>query len=158
MQGTQEMQFWSLGREDPLEQELASHSSILAWEIPWTERPGELQSMGSQRVWHDWAPPKKELFPAIPSDFFYGQILLLILKMWDVPQSMIGKATFLGLFSPASSKTRIWSDLNQGLWSQRMIPCSVVWSPCVWCIKIFSPNLDSDISLEAENLVRLKYN
>ena len=44
----QEMQVWSLGREDPLEKEMAAHSSILAWEIPWTEEPGGLQSMGSQ--------------------------------------------------------------------------------------------------------------
>ena len=42
----------SLGQEDPLEKERATHSSILAWEIPWTEEPGELQSMGSQRVGH----------------------------------------------------------------------------------------------------------
>ena len=40
----------SLGREDPLETEMATHSSIFAWEIPWTEEPGELQSMGSQRA------------------------------------------------------------------------------------------------------------
>ena len=43
----------SLGREDPLEKGIAIHSSILAWEIPWTEEPGRLQSMGSQRVGHD---------------------------------------------------------------------------------------------------------
>ena len=43
----------SLGREDPLEKEMATHSSILAWKIPWTEEPGGLQSMGSQRVGHD---------------------------------------------------------------------------------------------------------
>ena len=43
----------SLGREDPLEKEMAPHSSILAWKIPWTEEPGRLQSMGSQRVRHD---------------------------------------------------------------------------------------------------------
>ena len=42
-----------LGREDPLEKEMATHSSILAWSIPWTEEPGGLQSMGSQRVGHD---------------------------------------------------------------------------------------------------------
>ena len=42
-----------LGGEDPLEKEMATHSSILAWEIPWTEEPGSLQPMGSQRVWHD---------------------------------------------------------------------------------------------------------
>ena len=43
----------SLGQEDPLEKGMASHSSILIWEIPWTEEPGGLQSMGSQRVGHD---------------------------------------------------------------------------------------------------------
>ena len=45
----------SLGREDPLEKERITHSSILAWRIPWTEKPGRLQSKGSQRVRHDWA-------------------------------------------------------------------------------------------------------
>ena len=44
----------SLGPEDPLEKEMATHSSILAWKIPWMEEPGRLQSMGSQRVGHDW--------------------------------------------------------------------------------------------------------
>ena len=43
----------SLGQEDPLEKEMAAHSSILAWEIPWTEEPGWLQSVGLQRVGHD---------------------------------------------------------------------------------------------------------
>ena len=43
----------SLGQEDPLEKEMATHSSTLAWKIPWTEKPGRLQSMGSQRVGHD---------------------------------------------------------------------------------------------------------
>ena len=43
----------SLGQEDTLEKQIATHSSILAWRIPWTEEPGGLQSMGSQRVGHD---------------------------------------------------------------------------------------------------------
>ena len=47
------MQVWSLGREDPLEEGMATHSSILARKIPWTEEPGRLQSMGLQRVKHD---------------------------------------------------------------------------------------------------------
>ena len=51
----QEMWVWSLCREDPLEKEIATHSSILVWKMPWTEEPGRLQSMGSQRVGHDWA-------------------------------------------------------------------------------------------------------
>ena len=46
----QKTQVWSLGQEDPLEKEMAPHSSILAWRIPWTEKPGGLQSMGLQRV------------------------------------------------------------------------------------------------------------
>ena len=49
----QEMQVQSLGQEDALEKAVAIHSSILAWEIPWTEEPGELQSRGSQRVRYD---------------------------------------------------------------------------------------------------------
>ena len=48
-----ETQVRSLGREDPLEKEMATHSSTTAWKIPWTEEPGRLQSMGLQRVGHD---------------------------------------------------------------------------------------------------------
>ena len=48
-----ETQVQSLGQEVPLEKEMAPHSSILAWKIPWVEEPGRLQSMGSQRVGHD---------------------------------------------------------------------------------------------------------
>ena len=49
----QDMLVQSLGQEDPLEQEMVTYSSILAWRIPWTEEPGGLQSMGSQRIGHD---------------------------------------------------------------------------------------------------------
>ena len=49
----------SPGQEDPLEEEIATHSSTLVWEIPWTEEPGELQSMGSQRVAHNLATENK---------------------------------------------------------------------------------------------------
>ena len=49
----QEMQVRSLSWEDPLEKEMATHSTLLAWKIPWTEELGELQFMGSQRVTHD---------------------------------------------------------------------------------------------------------
>jgi len=51
----QETRARSLGQADPLEKEMATHSSILAWRIPWMEKPGRLQSMRSQRVGHDWA-------------------------------------------------------------------------------------------------------
>ena len=52
---TWESRVRSLGRDDPLEKEMATHYSIRAWRIPWMEEPGGLQSMGSQRVRHDWA-------------------------------------------------------------------------------------------------------
>ena len=54
MQEMLETQLRSLGQEEPLEKESATHSSILAWKIPWTEEPSGLQSEGSQRVRHDW--------------------------------------------------------------------------------------------------------
>ena len=50
-----ETQFWSLGQEDPLEEGMATHSSILAWKTSWTEEPDGLQSMRFHRVWHNWA-------------------------------------------------------------------------------------------------------
>ena len=55
MQETQEMLVQSLGWKDPLEKEMTTHSSILVWEIPWTEEPGGLQCIGSQRSAHDLA-------------------------------------------------------------------------------------------------------
>ena len=55
MPAMQETQVWSLGWEYSLEKEMATHSGTLAWKIPWMEEPGRLQSMGSQRVGHNWA-------------------------------------------------------------------------------------------------------
>ena len=56
----QEMQVWSLGLEDPLEKEMATQSSIIAWEIPSTKEPGGLQSMGLQRVEHILATKQRQ--------------------------------------------------------------------------------------------------
>ena len=61
----QETQVQSLGGEDPLEEEMATHSSVLAWEIPWAEGPGRLQSIGSQRVRHNLGT--KHEIPNLPS-------------------------------------------------------------------------------------------
>ena len=58
----QEMWIGSLGGEDPLEEETATHSSMLVWEIPWTEEPGELQSMGLQRVGHNLAMEHRYIY------------------------------------------------------------------------------------------------
>ena len=57
----QKMWVQSLGQEDPLEKEMATHSSILVWEIPWTVEPGRLLSMGLQRVGHDLATEQQGL-------------------------------------------------------------------------------------------------
>ena len=61
MQETQETQVQFLGQKDPLEKEMAIHSTILAWKIPWTEEPGRLQCMEPQRVRHDTAHTHKSL-------------------------------------------------------------------------------------------------
>ena len=58
----QETGVWSLGWKDPLEKEMVTHSRILAWKISWTEEPGGLQSMGSQRVRHNWVTKTKQLY------------------------------------------------------------------------------------------------
>ena len=52
----------SLGQQDPLDKETATHSSVLTWEIPWTEEPGGLQSMGSQRVGHNWVTKRVQVY------------------------------------------------------------------------------------------------
>ena len=62
----QEIRVQSLGREDVLEKEMATHSSILAWKTPWMEEPGRLQSMGSQRVGYDWATSLSHIYLGFP--------------------------------------------------------------------------------------------
>ena len=64
----QEMQVRSLGQEDPLEKEMATRSSILAWKIPWTEEPGGLQSMGSQKVRHIWGTEQAGTLTSLSGD------------------------------------------------------------------------------------------
>ena len=66
----------SLGQEDPLEKEMATHSSTLAWKIPWTEEPGRLQSMGSQRVGHDGATSLSFFLSTKSRNFSYVPRLL----------------------------------------------------------------------------------
>ena len=76
----------SLGQEDPLEKEMATHSSILAWKIPWTEKPGRLQSVGSQRVRHDWVT-------SLSLSWGQGVVLnlfhVLLLKLTEVDSTII---------------------------------------------------------------------
>ena len=67
----QEMQSWPLDWEDPMEKEMAIHSSILAWRIPWTEEPGGLQSTGSQRVGHNWVTNREYIKGVLVLEWFF---------------------------------------------------------------------------------------
>ena len=76
----QETRVQSLGWEDPLEKEMAIHSSTIAQKIPWTEEPGRLQSMGLQRVRHDWATSLhllKYTEKQVPDYYFWVSYLFL---------------------------------------------------------------------------------
>ena len=77
----QETRVWSLGWEVPLEKKMATHSSILAWKIPWTEEPGRLQSMGSQRVGHDWATSVHFTSSVIRVSSAYLRLLIFLLAI-----------------------------------------------------------------------------
>ena len=77
LQCRRQMQFQSLGQEDPLEEEMATYSSILAWEIPWTAEPSRLESMGPQRVEHDFMTNPWN-FPTDSSVFFFKSLLNLL--------------------------------------------------------------------------------
>ena len=67
----QKTQVQSMGREDPLQEEMAAHSSILAWKVPWTEEPDGPQSMGSQRVRYDWAYTHNSIRGKIRMDHYF---------------------------------------------------------------------------------------
>ena len=76
-------ELWSLGQDVPLDKEMATHSSILAWEIPWTEEPGGLQSIGLPRVWYDWRTEHAHTWRGIRDWYVlqHGQILKHLCQM-----------------------------------------------------------------------------
>ena len=82
----------SLGWEDPLEKEMATHSSILAWRIPWTEEPGGLQSIGSQRVGHDWVTNTSAFNGSYPKDvrqwIFFIESYYILCRIWQLGHNM----------------------------------------------------------------------
>ena len=84
----------SLGWEDPLEKEMATHSSIPAWRIPWREEPGRLQSMRSQRIGHDWATS----FFHFDTQFIKN--FLNFIYFWWNKWNQVGKLKLFLLFSP----------------------------------------------------------
>ena len=105
----QETRVRSLGWEDPLEKEMATHSSILAWRIPWIEEPGGLQSTGSQRVGHDWETSHTHIcFISIYADnkilsgrnFFVwsSKVTYTLTTVWRTPNAYSFLSLKLGYF------------------------------------------------------------
>ena len=113
----QETRVQFLGREDPLEKEMATHSSTLAWKIPWTEEPGKLPSMGSQRVEHDCETSLHSLISCVtlesnimsPSLFLCITLIIPLGLFNKVTQTQYCKAVFLLLV------------LLPGLWVSGMV-------------------------------------
>ena len=94
----QETWVWSLGWEDLLEEGMATHSSILAWRIPWTEEPGRLESMGLQTVRHDWATKHSTAHGKLWTPLYekYVQRKLIILARCAVKEiSFLWRISFL---------------------------------------------------------------
>ena len=101
----QETRVQSLGQKDPLEKGMAIHSSILAWQIPWTEESGKLQSMGSQRVGHDWATNmftftlrRETTNPLLKGNYLTSNTYLFICKAlshWILKRVLVTKRLFL---------------------------------------------------------------
>ena len=93
------MQVGSLGWEDPLEEEMATHSSILAWEIPWTEEPGRLQSMGLQKTWqlnnnnNVYVSTLLSQFLLLPPQLC-PQVCSLCLQLYSCPANRFIRITF----------------------------------------------------------------
>ena len=126
-----------LGREDPLEKGTATHSSILAWRIPWTEEPGGLQSMASQRVGHDWATvPQCSCSPVVAFGVRGSAArnmcftVLFISKWGSLTQGLLREAHYAGCFSISCCIKQSW-ELHW--WSRRPWVQSVVWEdPTCW--------------------------
>ena len=105
----QETWVWFLGWKDPLEKEVETHSSILAWRIPCTEEPGGLQSMGSQKVGHDWVtkPPPQRLSAGSVASI---QITILAWSRAHVSSRGCDSVTVGGhIFQVTSSATAMFS-------------------------------------------------
>ena len=111
----QEICVRSLGQQDPLEEGMETHSSILAWRIPMTEEPGGLQSMGSQRVWHDWASMHEAQVPGcerIERKNIWWHVVLNML----IQQIIFKYSQFKLFFS--------FRFQNKGAFSQRKSTCN----------------------------------
>ena len=116
----------SLGWEDPLEKEMATHSSIPAWRIPWREEPGRLQSMGSQRIGHDWATS----FFHFDTQFIKN--FLNFIYFWWNKWNQVGKLKLFLLFSPPWPHGLQHARPPCPSPSPRICPSSCSWHQWCW--------------------------
>ena len=136
-------QVQSLGREDPLEKEMATHSSTLAWKAPWTEERGRPQSMGSQRVGHDWAT---SLMPLTHSVNTVNNNTLMIFKNLSPPP-------FLSLFNWIS--TALWClwiffPLGEAMEAQNVEKTGLKQQAYMWQSRNSSPALLTPLWTQAQ--------
>ena len=129
----QKTRVWSLSWEDPLEKEMATHSSIFAWKISWTEEPGGLQSMGSQRVGHDWATNTYLL--TLLSIFHTSQSLLVLRWSQSPGRYMIRQVNFKvsGYFVKVLWRARLSQDLTPLLLILAYVPHQEPSTVRFWC-------------------------
>ena len=130
---TQETWVLSLGREDPLEKEMATYSSILAWRIPWMEEIGRLQSTGSQRVGHDLGtkPPPPLMSGSKTTDIYFLEAGKSQIKMWAGLVS--SEASLLGL-QTAAFPTDCLLSLHVGVLSFSYC----VYAKLLSCVRLFA--------------------
>ena len=102
----QETRVWSLDQEDPLEKRMATHSSILAWRIPWREEPRGLQSMGSQRVRHDWMTNTHHIFSWPDSSFLLSAEYYSVVWMYHNLLTHSPTEGYLGCFQALTHKNK----------------------------------------------------
>ena len=128
VQETQETRVWSLGQADPLEEEMATHSSILAWKIPWTEESGGLQSKVLQSIRHNCAQTEREIRVTIPGpESLIMWIINLFTHSWHVyigssvsiSESYFGRSSIIFLQLPSKRCWKKWCNLSSSaFWAQ----------------------------------------
>ena len=131
MQEMWETQLQALGREDPLEKGMATHSSILSWRIPWTEEPGGLQFRGSQRVGHDWSDlaytqciyvnPNILIYPTPFPLAFHTFILYVLLTILNYDLLLVFRASVFTISNMGVEVEENMSDLCKACNSEQYL-------------------------------------
>ena len=125
----QETQILSLGWKEPLKKEMATHSNILAWEIPWTEEPSGLQSMGPQRVRQDWAAKQKQQYLHIICTYppIYFKIIFRLLVIPNSSFALLGPSRIFFFFFFFFSIFSLWLVDSMDAESADMEGCICVY-------------------------------